>query len=189
MIRSGDTIENPVTGERLIFRKTSADTRGELVVVECIVRSGGAVAGAHVHPFQEERFEVLRGSVGFRLGRTKSIVGPGARVTVPAGTVHKFWNAGEDEAHFVCEVRPALAFEQLIETMYGLASDGRTNGRGLPNPLQLAVIARHHFDDVRLPLVPHWLQRAALSLGAPLGHGLGYDVKYVPAGVAAEARS
>jgi mannose-6-phosphate isomerase-like protein (cupin superfamily) len=188
MIRSGDVLENPMTGERIVFRKTAADTGGELVVIECTVKPGGAVAGAHVHPHQEERFEVLRGSVGFRLGRKKSIAGPGTRITVTAGTAHKFWNAGSEEAHFVCEVRPARQFEQLIETMFGLAADGKTNRKGMPNPLRLAVIAERHFDDLRLPVVPGWMQRAALALGAPFGRLLGYDGVYEGAATpAAEA--
>ena len=40
-----------------------------------------------------------------------------------------------------------MQFEQLIETMFGLAADGKTNRKGMPNPLHLAVIAKHHFDD------------------------------------------
>jgi hypothetical protein len=48
----------------------------------------------------------------------------------------------------------------------------------MPNPLRLAVIARHHFDDVRLPLIPHVLQRAALALGAPIGKAFGYREAY-----------
>jgi hypothetical protein len=52
MIRTGDTIENPITGERMTFRKTSADTGGEAVVVEVVVQPNGAVAAAHVHPSQ-----------------------------------------------------------------------------------------------------------------------------------------
>ena len=85
------------------------------------------------------------------------------------GTPHRFWNAGDDEARFVCEVRPALRFESLIETMFTLAAEGKTNGKGLPNPLRLAVIARSHFDTVRLPFPPARLQRAALAMAAPLG--------------------
>jgi hypothetical protein len=42
----------------------------------------------------------------------------------------------------------------------------------------LAVIARHHFDDIRLPLIPHFLQRAALAMGAPLGKAFGYREVY-----------
>ena len=88
---------------------------------------------------------------------------------------------GEQTAHFVCEVRPALGFEQLIETMFTLAADGKVNRMGMPNPLRLAVIARHHFDDVRLPFPPSWLQRLGLAFGAPLGRLLGYRPGYQPA--------
>jgi hypothetical protein len=51
-------------------------------------------------------------------------------------------------------VRPALEFESLIETMFTLAAEGKTNRKGFPNPLRLAVIARSHFDTVRLPFPP-----------------------------------
>jgi hypothetical protein len=34
MARAGDTLVNPVIGQRLTFRRTAADTSGELVEVE-----------------------------------------------------------------------------------------------------------------------------------------------------------
>ncbi len=182
MIRAGDSIENPVTGERIVFRQTSHETGGEAGVIETYVKPNGFVAAAHVHPSQEERFQVLRGSVGFKIGRRKVVAGPGQRITVPAGTPHKFWNAGEDVAQFVCEIRPALQFESLLETMFALAADGKTNRKGMPNPFRLAVIAQAHFDTVRLPFPPAILQRVALGMGAPLGKALGYRSLYVPEG-------
>jgi quercetin dioxygenase-like cupin family protein len=182
MIRAGDTIHNPVTGERIVFHQTSADTGGEAVVIETFVEPGGFVASAHVHPAQEERFQVLRGTVGFQVGRTKQTAGPGARVTIPAGTRHRFWNAGDDVAQFVCEIRPALQFESLLETMFALAADGKTNRKGMPNPLRLAVIANAHFDTVQLPFPPAALQKLGLVMGAPLGRLLGYRPVYTPAG-------
>ena len=191
MIRTGQTIENPVTGERLRFLKTSRDTGGESVVVEVTVQPDGFVAAAHVHPFQSEHFEILEGTVGFKLGREKVELGAGESVVVEAGTPHKFWNAGTEEAKFVTVVRPALQFEQLIETMFGLAEDGKTNRKGMPNPLRLAVIANEHFDDVRLPVIPTALQRTALAMGAPLGRMLGYRPTYETApvfGVVAAAK-
>ena len=178
MIRTGQAIENPVTGEVLVFHKTSRDTDGEYVLVETILRPDAFVAAAHSHPYQSESFEVLEGTVGFKVGRKKVELGPGDAVTVLPRTAHKFWNAGDGPARFTCEIRPAGAFEQLIETMFGLAADGKTSKKGMPNPLRLAVIARHHFDDVRLPLIPHILQRAALAMGAPLGKAFGYREVY-----------
>ena len=121
---------------------------------------------------------MLEGKVGFKVGRHMVELGAGDGVTVLPRTAHKFWNAGEGTARFTCEIRPAGAFEQLIETMFSLAADGKTSKKGLPNPLRLAVIARHHFDDVRLPLIPHVLQRAALAMGAPIGKAFGYREVY-----------
>jgi mannose-6-phosphate isomerase-like protein (cupin superfamily) len=178
MIRAGDTIENPVTGERIVFRRTSAETNGEAVVIECFVRPSGFVAKPHVHPSQTERFDVLSGTVTFKIDGQELPAGPGDCVLVPAGRTHQFWNAGEEEARFRCEIRPALGFEQLLETMFSLAQAGKTNRRGMPNPLRLAVIARAHFDTVRLPFPPAWMQRVGLALGSPLGRLVGYRATY-----------
>ena len=169
MIRAGDTIENPVTGERIVFRKTSRETNGEAVVIETYVQPNGFVAAAHVHPSQEERFEVLRGSVGFRDRAQEARRGARPAADRPGRDAAQFWNAGDDVAHFVCEVRPALQFESLLETMFALAADGKTNRKGMPNPLRLAVIANAHFDTVQLPFPPALVQRLGLALGAPVG--------------------
>jgi quercetin dioxygenase-like cupin family protein len=181
MIRTGDRLENPVTGEILIFHRTSRDSGGEAVLVETIVRPDGFVAAAHVHPHQTERFEVLEGRLGLRVDDQELLAWPGDVITVDPGTRHRFWNAGKDEARFLCEVRPALEFESLIETMFSLATEGKTNRKGMPNPVRLAVIAQSHFDTVRLPFPPAFLQRAALAIGASLGRLLGYRATVVGA--------
>ena len=179
-IRAGQTIENPVTGETITFLRTAAETDGELVEIEVTVEPDGAVAAAHVHPFQSERFEVLGGTLEFRRGREKVLAGPGEDVTVPAGTAHSFRNAGETVARFRCELRPAFQFERFLETMFGLAADGKTNKKGMPSPLRLAVIANAHFADVRLPHVPVFAQKAALATGAAAGRLLGFQPTHEP---------
>jgi len=178
MIRKGDRLENPVTGEALVFHRTSRETDGQSVLVETIVRPDGFVAARHLHPYQSERFEVLEGEVGLEIGDGELVAGPGDIATVEPGTPHRFWNAGEGDARFLCEVRPALGFQSLIETMFTLAAASKTNRKGLPNPLRLAVIAKAHFDTVRLPAPPAFLQRAGLALAAPLGRLLGYRSTY-----------
>jgi len=180
MIHAGDTIENPVTGERLVFEKTSAETNGEYVRFECFVKPSGFVAAAHVHPYQEERFQVLEGTVMFRIDDQELSAQTGDTILVAAGRKHQFWNAGDEEVRFACEVRPALQFEQLIETMFSLAQAGRTNRKGMPNLLRLAVIAQAHFETVRLPFPPVWMQRVGLALGAPLGRLVGYGATFRP---------
>jgi quercetin dioxygenase-like cupin family protein len=179
MIHAGDTIANPVTGERMTFLKTSRQTGGEYVLVEVAVEPNGFVAAAHMHPKQTERFEVVDGAIEFTVGGETVTARAGEVVVVEPGTAHRFRNVGDTVARFTCEVRPALQFEQLLETMFALAADGKTNKKGMPNLLRLAVIARAHFDVVRLPFPPAFVQRLGLALGAPLGQLVGYRPTYV----------
>lgn len=178
MIKAGDIIENPVTGEVLEFVRTSADTDGELTEFVCTVQPGGFVAGTHVHPNQDELFEIVSGTMTVRAGRERLTLEAGESILVAAGTPHRFWNRGEEALRFRVEVRPSLEFERFIETMYGLAQDGKTSRSGMPNPLRMAVIAHAHFDDVRLPHVPAWMQRMAIAPGAALGRLARYTPVY-----------
>jgi quercetin dioxygenase-like cupin family protein len=181
VIEKGQTLVNPVTGERMTFLETAAETRGDRVVIELHADPGASVAAAHVHPGQWETFDVVAGTLGAKVaGRTLEAV-PGQTVGVAPGVSHTWWNAGDDELVFRCAISPALQFESLIETMFSLAADGKTNAKGMPNPFRLAVIANAHFDTVRLPVVPAWMQRTALAMGAPFGRAIGYGTTYTAA--------
>ena len=136
-------------------------------------RSWDRTASLRRHTW-EERFEIVAGTLGLRVGGEEIVALPGGTLTIPAGSPHRFWNAGDDEVRFRCEVRPALQFEQLLETMFALAVDGKTNKKGMPNLLHLAVIAGAHFDVVRLPFPPASVQRLGLVLGAAVGRLVGY---------------
>jgi quercetin dioxygenase-like cupin family protein len=86
MIHAGDRLENPVTGEVLVFHRTSNETDGESVLVETIVRRDGFVAAAHVHPQQTERFGVLEGLLGLRVGDQELVARAGDVALVAPGT-------------------------------------------------------------------------------------------------------
>src|SRR4051812_49824569 len=94
MIRSGDTIYNKVTGERITFLATSADTDGEAVVIETVVQPDGFVAAAHVHPSQTERFAVAEGTLGLKVDGKTLELGPGDVAVVEAGKAHQVWDHG-----------------------------------------------------------------------------------------------
>ena len=128
---------------------------------------------------ETERFEVVSGTLTMKVGKRTFEANPGEVVTIEPGTLHNFWNKTADEVNFMVEVRPALGIETLIETMYSLAADGKTNRWGMPNPFRLAVIAKAHFDTVQMSFPPVWTQRAALAVGAPLGRMLGFRPDYI----------
>lgn len=178
MSRAGEVIENPVTGERAIVRVGTEETGGELLVAELFIRSGGAVVGEHVHPVIEEWFTVLGGRVDFRLDGRESTAKPGERLHVPTGMAHDFWNAGQEEAHVMVEVRPGARFEEAIVNLFGLAQDGKTNDKGMPNLLQAALFAREFEDVMYFTRPPRAVQKALFAALAPVARLLGYRGSY-----------
>ena len=143
MINPGQTLENPVTGERFTFTDTAATTDGELLAFDFALRPGGAVPIPHVHPVQTERFEVTEGQMRFKVGLRTVIAGPGEVVEVAPGVAHSFANAGDDDAKLRVEVRPALAMEDMFADVIAMAQAGRMNRRGMPrNIFDLALLDR-----------------------------------------------
>ena len=164
VVAPGQTLENPITGERFTFTDTAATTDGELLAFDLALRPGGAVPIAHVHPIQSERFEVLEGQMRFRLGLRTRLTGPGDVVEVAPGVIHSFANAGEEEARLHVEVRPALAMEQMLAEVVALAEAGRMTERGMPrNLLDLAVLARKYDQEAHAPYLSVGVQRMLLA--------------------------
>ena len=164
MISPGQTLENPVTGERFTFTHTAASTGGELLAFDFALRPGGAVPIPHVHPIQTERFEVTEGEMTFRVGLRRIHAGPGDAVEVAPGVAHSFANAGEDEARLRVEVRPALAMEDMFAEVVAMAQAGRMSRRGMPrNVLDLADLARRYDQEAHAPLMGVRIQRLLLA--------------------------
>jgi len=178
MSRAGDVFENPVTGERVVVRVGTEESGGDLLVADLYVRPGGAVAGEHVHTRIEEWFTVVGGRVGFRLDGLESIAPHNERLHVPVGVAHDWWNAGEDEAHVVVEVAPGARFEAMIKNLYGLAQDGKTNKKGMPNLLQAALFAREFDDVLRFTKPPRSVQKILFVALAPIARLMGYRGSY-----------
>jgi mannose-6-phosphate isomerase-like protein (cupin superfamily) len=167
-------LHNPASGERITFRRTSADTGGELLEIDLALPAGRRVPGGqHIHPKQEEVFRVIEGTMRFKLGRRRVVAGPGEVVVVPAGQKHDFANVGDDEALVRVEVRPALRMEQLFETAVGLAEEGRTMLGGIPRPLDLALFTQEFEEEVQGAFPPRWMQRIVLAPLASLARRRG----------------
>src|SRR5829696_2332119 len=67
--RRGEVLESPINGQRAVFRETAQDTGGELLRLDFFVAPGGFLGNEHLHPKQEERIEVLSGTLCCGLGR------------------------------------------------------------------------------------------------------------------------
>ena len=141
MAHTGDVIISPVIGERTVFRQTAKDTQGRLLQFDTFMDIGGRGPVEHVHTRQEERFEVMAGTMGVSLHGQERTLLPGEAVVIPPGAPHRWWNAGDEELQVRTELRPALIAERFYETIYGLARDGKTDAVGRPTFLQIVVMA------------------------------------------------
>jgi quercetin dioxygenase-like cupin family protein len=180
--KAGDLIENTATGERITFLNTTQETNAELLRFEYVLPPGFTIP-EHVHPYQEERHEVLSGTLRGRVGGQERDYGEGERVVGPAGVPHAWQNpSSEEELRFVSELRPPLVFEAILETTFGLARAGKTTKQGIPkNPLQLAVLldeTRGMFYSSRVPVAVQEAFLALLGVLASVGRLLGYKARY-----------
>jgi quercetin dioxygenase-like cupin family protein len=178
MGRKGDVHINPVTGERAVVRVSPDENGGELMIADLHIRPGGAVVGEHIHPTIEEKFTVLRGRVGFKLEGKKAIAEPGQTLVLPPGVAHDWWNAGSEEALVRVEIRPGARFQDMVLNIFGLAQDGKTNAKGLPNLLQLSLFAPEFADVVVFTQPPRAVQRILFGMLGPIARLLGYRGSY-----------
>jgi hypothetical protein len=179
VVRAGEELVNPVTGVRTVFRETARDSRGELLQLEWRGGPDWVMGPDHLHPRQEERLEVLAGELGLRVAGAPSVHRAGEVAVIRPGTAHTAWNAGDGEIHVLVDFRPALRTEALLDTMVGLAREGRTNGGGAPRGrLQTAVILDHFRAEFQFARPPLFARRGLIGPAAALGRLLGLRAEH-----------
>lgn len=189
----GPWFENAAHGQRSRLLILPSETGGAHFSIEYINQpfAGQFAVPAHLHPTATETFEVLAGRARYRVGDREGAAGPGETIVMPANVVHVHpWSDSAESLH----VRQAAVLDppnlhganaslQGLITICGLASDGKVNTKGLPNPLQLAVIAAAAMPATFVAGPPIWLQRVLLSSVAAVGRAVGYRAAYERYGI------
>jgi quercetin dioxygenase-like cupin family protein len=189
MVKTNGVLDGPLTGEEFRYfgdkfriLQSSRSTQDVSLRVDYFAAPGANVP-EHVHHHHEERIEVISGTLGLRIEGRRLTLGPGESAIGPPAIPHVWWNPSDDEkAHFLAEIRPGLDVEIMLETVHGLARDGKTIGETIPrNPLQLAVLAREfgswgYFTGVPRPV--RWTLFAPVRVLAFVGELLGYRASY-----------
>jgi hypothetical protein len=137
--------------------------------IECFSPSSQIREPEHIHPRQENIFEILSGTLHFRIKGRTSIAGRGEVVVVPAGVPHHFWNESGAEAHYVQKFKPALDIESFFRSYFKLAQENKLNKKGKPNLLRISALCLKHQKEIRLAR-PSWpLQKFVFMIFAPFG--------------------
>jgi quercetin dioxygenase-like cupin family protein len=177
-ISVGEVWENPITKERATILERPWDNREGRATAELTALVGARVVGEHRHPALVERFTVLEGELTVKRDGQVGILREGQTAVIDAGVWHDWWNAGDHDARVRVEVTPGERFVHMIETFFGLARLGHTDGKGMPHLLQLAFTAREFSDIVVFRSPPLVVQRALFGALAPVARRRGYRATY-----------
>jgi cupin domain len=124
----------------------------------------GSPPPPHLHPAQDEHFEVLAGQLTARLEGEERKLLAGDTLVVPRGTKHQMWNATAAEARARWETRPAGRTEEWFRTIDRLI---RENEGRMPGPLAFGELLNEYDDVFQLAVGPQWAVKPAVSaLGA-----------------------
>jgi mannose-6-phosphate isomerase-like protein (cupin superfamily) len=163
-------IRNPRTGQELKF----VVSRPDLLRIESLNPPSAEREPVHVHPRQTSGCEVTSGSLVFEVDGRERRLSAGDSIVIPPDTPHRFWNDGAEAASSVQFFEPALETAAFFETFFALAAADELDSKGMPRPLQMALLVPEFGDEIR-PVSPPWpiLRGLAFILG-PIARARGY---------------
>ena len=133
----------------------------------------------HYHLSYTESFEVLEGTMDVCVGDEDNhlVLGEDESAFVPLDTAHRFWNSSAEPVVFEVEIRPARNFEKALRAAFGLAQDGKTNDKGVPqNIFELALI--YELSESYIVGMPLFLQKGIFGALARIARWRGYDPEF-----------
>jgi mannose-6-phosphate isomerase-like protein (cupin superfamily) len=149
----------------------------ELLEVEGAWGAGSSPPPKHYHPDQDERFEVLEGTLRSRVDGEQRDLAPGDELEIPRGAVHQMWNPGREPVRAVWQTRPRGRTEQWFRAIDRLHREGRVRDDGMPGPLAFAVLLTEYDDVFRLAVPAEPVVRGALAGLAVVGRARGYEAR------------
>lgn len=177
MARKGQVLENRITGEKVTFIETSAESNGKRLRFLLTVRPKGFVTVNHIHPNQHEKFDMKRGVLKVLRGKETLYLNSGETVTIPKNLPHQWWNESEnDEAELEVEFVPAGNMETFLEQYYGLANDNKCDAKGTPSFMQIMAFGNEYQLYVSGP--PVVLQKIMSSVLGNIAYLFGYRKYY-----------
>jgi quercetin dioxygenase-like cupin family protein len=171
------TIDNG-HGEALTWLRVVRESGGDRIEAEGRAQPG-AGPPMHVHYLQEEAVRVVSGTVGYQLlGGEEQFAGPGELVVWPAGTAHRWWNAGTDELVTTGWCKPTDNIEFFLGAIFASVKE---TGQGRPSIFDAAYLTTRYRSEYAMLAIPIAVQRIAFPIVILIGRMLGKYAKYANA--------
>jgi mannose-6-phosphate isomerase-like protein (cupin superfamily) len=118
----------------------------EALEVEATYAPGGGPPPSHLHPAQDEHFEVLEGSMQAVVDGSKRVLDAGDELDIPRGTAHQMWNSAGAPARVRWVTTPRGRTEDFFR-----AVDGVIPGEGqVPDVARMLELIELFDDTFRL---------------------------------------
>jgi hypothetical protein len=125
----------------------------------------------HVHYLQDEAVCVIRGRLGYQTrGAEAKFAGPGELVVWPAGTAHKWWNAGDEELHTTGWCQPPDNTEFFLGTLF---ASTKANGGTRPGLFDAAFLLTRYRTEFAMLEAPAFVRHVVMPVVFVLGTILG----------------
>jgi len=158
------------TGEILRMRRVR-DSQGQTILAldgSLPARTDGPPL--HIHFHEREEVIVKAGTLGAQIGNEKVVVPTGGTAVLPAGVVHKWWNAGDDLLELSGRAIPAGDLDRYLQAIFSVLN---ASPSGRPSIFYIAHVAWRHRHTQALAMPPRALQRVIFPLILVVGRVLG----------------
>jgi quercetin dioxygenase-like cupin family protein len=163
------TLHNQHTGEKLALRRVAGD--GQI----CLELKGSLPPHRegpplHVHYGETEAGQVVAGTLSAVVDGRRIQIGAGEMATFPAGSVHRWWNDGDDTLVFEGVVKPVVDLDVYLQAVFEVLNSGSAER---PPLFYMAHVAWRHRRTQGLRIAPSWIQGIVLPAIVLIGTVLG----------------
>lgn len=171
MIQTTDAhaLHNRHTGEKLALQRMARDGQIWLELKGSLPphHEGPPL---HVHYEETEEGVVVAGTLSAMLDGRRIQVGAGERATFPVGSVHRWWNDGDDTLVFEGVVKPVVDLDVYLQAVFEVLNSGPAER---PPLFYMAHVAWRHRRTQGLRIAPSWVQAIVLPAIVLIGTVLG----------------
>ena len=148
MAKAGDRFQMP-DGSVYLVDTPGAATDGEYVEMQFVLPDDCVPPPPHVHPHQAEEYEVIEGQLDVMVEGQWSTISEGEKASVPIGALHTFRNSSGGEIRVRNWHRPAMQFEDFIESICAnLEAAGIKGGRDPRVPMIISATMFRYPDSL-----------------------------------------